>query len=70
MSVKAHVKAAFENTTGIARSYGPQEAYQFAERMANSTLSVIDSELEKIIEGLRYTGDIQSAIEKLENFTK
>jgi len=70
MSIKAHIKAAFENTTGIARSNAPQDAYAYADRMANSTLIVLEKELAKITEHLRTTGDTQSAIEMLENLTK
>jgi hypothetical protein len=65
-----HLKAAFENTTGIARSHGPQEAYEFADRMCNSSIALLKSDLDKVIERLRYTGDAQSAIEMLEAITK
>jgi hypothetical protein len=67
---KSNLKAAFENTTGIARSHGPKEAYEFAERMNQSSITQLKTELETVITRLRYTGDIASAIEMLEAITK
>ena len=65
-----HLKAAFENTTGIARSHDPQEAYEFAERMNQSSIAVLESDLSQVINVLRYTKDTQAAIEMLEGITK
>ena len=66
-----HLKAAFENTTGIARSHDPKEAYEFAERMNQSSITVLRSDLNEVINVLRYTKDnTQSAIEMLEAITK
>ena len=65
----AHLKAAFENTTGIARSHGPQEAYDFADRNYKASLTVIQQELDKIVQHLRSTGDTTETIARLEAFT-
>jgi hypothetical protein len=65
-----HLKAAFENTTGIARSHEPQKAYEYADRMCNASIALLKSDLSEVINVLRYTKDTQAAIEMLENLTK
>jgi hypothetical protein len=40
--VKAEIKACFENTVLCARSNSPKESYDYAERMANHVIRMIE----------------------------
>lgn len=42
--IKSEIKACFENTVLCARSNPPQESYQYAEKMANYVIRLIEGE--------------------------
>lgn len=42
--IKSEIKASFENTVLCARSHSPQESYQYAEKMANYVIRIIEGE--------------------------
>ena len=42
--IKSEIKASFENTVLCARSHSPQDSYQYAEKMANHVIRIIESE--------------------------
>ncbi len=48
MKLAYQLKIAFENTAMSARSHGPKEAYDYAERMYNSSRKAIDEKLESL----------------------
>ena len=62
--LKTAIKVAFENTTMCARSHGPNEAYNYAERMQGFVLYEIVSEL-KEIHKIQDPDLIKMALEKL-----
>jgi hypothetical protein len=41
-NIKSEIKAAFENTVMSARTNSPKEAYDYAERMANNIIRLIE----------------------------
>lgn len=49
---KSNLKAAFENTTMCARSHGPKEAYDYADRMYAASLKVLGEEMETLAKKL------------------
>jgi hypothetical protein len=42
--IKSKIKASFENTVLCARTNSPQESYQYAEKMANYIIRIIEGE--------------------------
>lgn len=40
--IKAEIKASFENTVLCARSHSPQESYDYAEKMTNHVIKLIE----------------------------
>lgn len=69
MSLKAHLKATYENSTMCARSHGPEEAYEYAARMCESARSTIDKELESLALELEQ-GKTEEVIKKLRTIMK
>jgi hypothetical protein len=60
--VKAEIKACFENTVLCARSHSPKESYDYAERMANHVIRMIEGE--SIKEGWAFSDDIKDKIKR------
>jgi hypothetical protein len=41
--MKSEIKICFENTVMCARSHSPKESYDYAEKMANHVIKMIES---------------------------
>jgi len=69
MRLAYQLKTAFENTTMSARTNGPQEAYDYAERMYRFSRNAIDEQLETLAAELE-KGNTEEVIRKLRTIMK
>ena len=69
MRLAYQLKTAFENTTMSARTNGPREAYDYAERMYRSSRNAIDEQLETLATELE-KGNTGEVIRKLRTIMK